>query len=79
MSMGKKTLVSPQSGVDWYVDDGDVPLSCAYLPHSIKTTPSRLSLTALMMASVKRSHPLSLCELGLRASTVSTAFSSNTP
>lgn len=55
------------------------PFFCAYAPHSMKTTPSRLLLSHCTTASVNTSQPLSLWELAWCARTVSTALRSSTP
>lgn len=55
------------------------PFFCAYDPHSMKTSPSRLLLSHCTTASVNASHPLSLWELAWCARTVNTALSNNTP
>lgn len=56
-----------------------LPFFCAYDPYSMKTTPLRFELSQEMTAVVSFSQPLSLCEFGLLALTVKTAFKRSTP
>ena len=53
--------------------------SCAFLPQSIKTTPSVSLEIVLITCYVRSSHPFFWCELDFPNLTVRIAFKRNTP